>query len=163
MADAPTPTPAPAASSGSKLTLAMAGLLVLNLGATGFIAVRSLKQPAHVEKSEHEHGAEGAEALAGPTVAIDPFVVNLKEPGSDRYLKIGFEVEVSDAHAAEKMAKKKSETRDELIRYLSSLSVADTVGGEAKEKILASVRERMEKILGKEKLKKVFITEFVVQ
>ncbi len=162
MADAPTPTPAPAAApTSSKLTMAMAGLLVLNLGATGFLAVRSLKQPAHAAKAEHEH--EGGETVAGPTVAIDPFVVNLKEPGSDRYLKIALEAEMADAIAATRLTAAKSATRDELIRYLSSLTVADTVGGEAKEKILAGVKERIEKLVGPGRLRKVFITEFVVQ
>ena len=161
MADAPNATPVPAPPPGSKLTLVMAGLLVLNLGATGFLAVRSLKQQAHAEKAEHEK--EGGETVAGPTVAIDSFVVNLKEPGSDRYLKVALEAEMADAAAATKLTASKSATRDELIRYLSSLSVADTVGGEAKEKILAGVKERIEKLVGAGKLRKIFITEFVVQ
>jgi flagellar basal body-associated protein FliL len=164
---------------------------LLNLGAAGFTVfkVMTLKIPAggvaHAD-GEHGEGAEGAdhgeaaeghgegggaaghgeaasEPFSGVTVPLDPFVVNLNESGSNRYLKATFEIEVRDQKAADAVTKAKSVVRDDILRYLSELRVADTLGATNKQRILDEVRDRLEAVVGKRKIERAFITEFVVQ
>jgi len=54
--------------------------------------------------------------------------------------------------------------RDVLLRYLSSLAVADTLGETAKQKIEAEMIKRMaDELGGKQPIKRLFFTEFMVQ
>jgi flagellar basal body-associated protein FliL len=63
----------------------------------------------------------------------------------------------------EKANGNKALIRDEILRYLSGLSIADTMGEENKEKILDELRIRMEKFVGQRKVERVLLSEFVVQ
>lgn len=143
---------------------AMLGLLVLNLAATGFVAFKMLTaHPAEAAPSAH-HKAEGAESteVTGPVVALDPFVVNLDEPGTSRYLKVTFELEVP-AKGEEVINKSKQLIRDTILGYLSGLHVKDTLGAEAKDKIRTDLMAKLTKLLGAEKIKRMFFVDFVVQ
>jgi flagellar FliL protein len=160
---APAETPsaaAPAAKSGggSKLPLILA---VINIAATGFVAMKVMKPPAAV------HAAPAAPAAtagaAGPIVAMEPFVVNLNEAGSSRYLKATIELELTHKHAIDELDKAKRAVRDDVLRYLLGLSVADTLGEENKQKIQDNIVARIDKDLGGGRVKRIFFTEFVVQ
>ncbi len=141
---------------GSLLTLL---LVVLNLGATGFVAYKSLKPPHVVMEATPPPPKDEA----GVVAPLDPFVVNLNEPGSSRYLKATFEVEVAGKPAADELDHQKRAVRDDVLRYLSGLTVADTAGEANKAKIQESVIARIDKQLGGGKVKRLFFTEFVVQ
>ncbi len=58
----------------------------------------------------------------------------------------------------------KRAVRDDLLRYLSSLNVADTQGEEAKTKMETAMMARIDKQLGgKEKVHRLFFNDFMVQ
>ena len=145
--------------AGNPMFIAMmAVLLVGNLIGTVFVAVKVI-HPAKVEETHAAAEIPGA----GPVVAIDPFVVNLNEPGSTRFLKANFEVQVLTLHAQEELLHNKRSVRDDLLRYLSGLTVADTLGEAGKAKIRDEVTARIDKALGGGRVHKVYFTEFVVQ
>jgi flagellar FliL protein len=164
----PAPAAAAAASGGGggKLVVAIA-IGVLNLGGTGFLAFQQLRadkarpaaEAAEAKPDKEKHAA----AQVMPAVTFDPFVVNLNEPGSNRYLKATVEVEVEDQKAAEDLKGAKRAVRDDLLRYLSSLAVADTQGETAKQKMEQQMLARIDKQLGGEKAHRLFFTEFMVQ
>jgi flagellar FliL protein len=207
------------AAKGSKLVLVVALLSVMNVGATGFVAYRSMVAPAaaaaatpaaakdghapkeghaeaggeheaapapeggehgsapaeeggeHGEKAEGEHGekAEGAAprklhaAGAGPVVNLDPFLVNLNEEDSTRYLKTTLELELANDYFADGLNRSKSAVRDEVFRYLSNLAVADTLGEVQKTKIRDGIADRIDKVLGRGSVRNIYFTDFVVQ
>jgi flagellar FliL protein len=156
---APQATP----SSPSKLVPL---LLVLNLGASGFVAFKTATAHPLVagghEAAVHEPAAPGA-AITGPVVTVDPFVVNLNEEGSSRFLKVTFDLEMTSADAAAELTKSKRLVRDEILRYLSGLTVAQTLGEENRTKIRDELQARADKLLGGGRVRRVFFTEFVVQ
>lgn len=151
----------PAAPKTSKAVL---GLLVINLLATGFTAFKTATAPppaAAGAAAEHAHTEGEGSEITGPVVALDPFIVNLDEPGTARYLKVTLEVETSPK-GQEALEKSKQLIRDTVLSYLSGLHVKDTLGAEAKDKIRNELTERMKKLLP-EKVKRMFFQEFVVQ
>jgi flagellar basal body-associated protein FliL len=154
----PTP-PAP-----SKLLPVVLVLCLGNLGATAFVALKVVKIKA-VAAEGAAHGPEGgAAAKNSPVVPFDPpFVVNLNEPNSTRYLKVAFELELAHAGAVEELDRSKKAVRDEVLRYLSGLAVADTMGETGKSKIQNEVLARIDRSLGGGKARRLFYTEFVVQ
>jgi flagellar FliL protein len=147
----------PKKGMGAALTLV---LLILNLGGTGFVAYKSLKPPHTVMEAAApvEHKDE-----AGIVVPLDAFVVNLNEPGSSRYLKATFEIELPGKAAVDELEHQKRGVRDEILRYLSGLTIEDTQGEPAKTKIQENITTRVNKVLGKAKVTRVFFTEFVIQ
>jgi flagellar basal body-associated protein FliL len=160
--------PAPAKGGGSsRLGLVAALTGVLNIGGTAAVAAKVYRAPKHVEASAHgePHSAEPSPKPQPPppVVALEPFVVNLNEEGSTRYLKTTFELELQSEKVQPLLLEKKRAVRDEMLRYLSSLSVADTLGEANKTKIQEQMVTRATKVLGKDAVTHVFFTEFVVQ
>jgi len=165
MSDEPAATkPAPEkAAKGGGPSKAMLGLLVLNLVGTGFVAFKVLTaQPAEAATAVKKHVEASTSEVTGPVVALDPFVVNLDEPGTSRYLKITLEVELMP-HGEEALTKSKQLVRDTILSHLSGLHVKDTLGADAKDKIRTDLMAKLTKLLGADKVRRMFFVDFVVQ
>jgi len=159
---------APAANKGSSSKLGLVAALtgILNIGGTAAVAAKVYRAPKHVEAPAPGDGHGGGHDkphAPPPVVALEPFVVNLNEEGSTRYLKTTFELELESDKVQGMLNEKKRAVRDEMLRYLSSLSVADTLGEANKSKIQEQMVARAAKVLGKDAVTHVFFTEFVVQ
>jgi flagellar FliL protein len=153
-----------AAPPSAKPSPIILGLTVLNLGASGFAAFKlATAKAAHASPAAHQEAPPPGNEVEGPLKALDPFVVNLNEPGTARYLKVVIEFEMADAKAAKAADKSKQVIRDEILRYLSGLSLAATLGGEAKDKIRDDLKTRIDSVLGEGRLRRMFFQEFVVQ
>ena len=139
----------------SKLPMLLSLVNLLATGAVGFLVF-----------SAAGAGAEDAEEEpTGPPIVIqmDPFVVNLNEPTSRRYLKTTIEIEVKGEERQLAFEEKKRAIRSEILRYLSGLEIAQTVGEESKVKINDEIMTRFVKHLGEESVEGLYLTEFVVQ
>lgn len=160
-------TPAAANSSvgppAAKPSKAVLGLLVLNLVATGFVAFKTLTaQPAEAAALHAEAKGEASSEVTGPVVSLDPFIVNLDEPGTSRYLKVTLEMELMPK-AEETLTKSKQLVRDTILSYLSGLHLKDTLGAGAKDKIRGDLMASVSKLVGPEKVRRMFFNDFVVQ
>jgi flagellar basal body-associated protein FliL len=176
MSDAPeggAPVPKPPAVK-AKMPLPVMLLLLLNAGGTGYVVYQNMQSasaahaaPAHGAGAGKEADDKAKEAAAkvavGPVTPLDPFIVNLNEPEATRYLKATFELEVTGPEVVGELEKLKRPIRDDLMRYLSSLSVADTQGEVGKAKIQQEVVARIDRQLGGNKVKRMFIVDFMVQ
>ncbi len=162
-ADAPAKPAGPPKQKTSKLVLL---LLLVNLGGTGygvFLAMQTAEAAAHAAPAAQAHEPEKPKNEVGPVTPLEPFIVNLNEPDASRYLKATFELEVASAEVIAQLEKLKRPVRDEVLRYLSSLSVADTQGEAGKSKIQKEVITRIDRQLGGEQVRRLFIVEFMVQ
>ncbi|MEO7735993.1 MAG: flagellar basal body-associated FliL family protein [Kofleriaceae bacterium] len=160
----PPPTTKPDGAPKAGPSKAMLGLLVLNLLATGFVAFKVLTvEPAAAATGEHHAAVElPTSEVTGPVIALDPFVVNLDEPGTSRYLKITLELEVMP-HGEESITKSKQLVRDTILSHLSGLHVKDTLGAEAKDKIRTDLMAKLVRLLGPDRVRRMFFVDFVVQ
>ena len=152
------PPPAP------KVSKAVLGLLVLNLGASGFAVFKLLTaHPAEAAAPVAHHVVEvSSSEITGPIAELPPFVVNLDEPGTSRYLKVTLQLELFPG-ADHTLDKSKQLIRDTVLSYLSGLHLKDTLGAEAKDKIRKDLVARIGKLLGPDKLHRMFFQDFVVQ
>ncbi len=152
---------APAKGGGGKLAMIFG---VLNLGLTGFV-IFSLMQVQAVQATQ----ATGPEKVIvkvpdnGPLVEMEAFVVNLNEPGTNRYLKSKVQVEVRDQDTVKEMETIKAKVRDDLLRYMSGLTIADTMGENGKTEIRKQMLSKLQERLGNEKVRDIYFSEFVVQ
>jgi flagellar FliL protein len=161
MSDAPAEKPpTPPGPKPSKLVLI---LLALNLGAAGFTTFKVVTaEPAHAEASKKEAAPSGTE-VSGPVVALDPFVVNLDEPGTSRYIKITLQLELMSSEAEHPLEQSKQLIRDMILSHLSGLKLADCLGAAAKDKLRKELTTKLESVLGPNKIRRMFFQEFVVQ
>jgi flagellar FliL protein len=157
------PETAPLKPKKSRTGLGLLALGLVNLGGTAFLAFRVLTAAPAAAAAAHDEPVEAAAVVEGPVIALDPFVVNLKDEGMSRYLKTSFELELADRKAADQLGRARRVVRDELLRYLSGLAVADTLGEEGKQRIQDAVVARLGNVLGDGKVRRVFFTDFVVQ
>ncbi|HUJ57865.1 MAG TPA: flagellar basal body-associated FliL family protein [Kofleriaceae bacterium] len=153
--------PAPPAADKPKTSKALLGMLLLNLGATGFIAFKVLTvKPA--DAAPVKEPAPLTSEVTGPVLALDPFVVNLDEPGPARYLKVTLVLELTP-DSEPTFDKSKQLIRDMILSHLSGLHLKDTLGSEAKEKLRTDLVTKLEKLVGPNKVRRMFFQEFVVQ
>lgn len=97
------------------------------------------------------------------TAILDQFLVNLADPLGKRYIKVIFEVEITNPEVAEELTKQKPKVRDSIIMLLSSKTYADLAPPESKLALKTEVTNRLNQILGGPKVSRVFITEMVIQ
>ena len=163
MSDEP-PALKPAAPASAKPSKGVLGLLVLNLAGTGFVAFKLLTAPAPEAAAAHPAAPEASPSeVTGLEIDLEPFVVNLDEPGTSRYLKVTLEMEVKPGGGEEPLVKSKQLIRDTILSHLSGLHVKDTLGAEAKDKIRADLLAKITKLLGPDKVRRMFFVDFVVQ
>jgi flagellar FliL protein len=136
----------------------------MNLGASGFAVFKMLTaHPAEAAAPTKAHAVEvSSTEITGPIAELPPFVVNLDEPGSSRYLKVTLQLELFPGadHALEKS---KQLIRDTILSHLSGLHLKDTLGAEAKEHIRTDLMAKLSKVLGTDKVRRMFFQDFVVQ
>ena len=167
MSDTPEPAPAEAHAKlpkpkGGTSPIVMA-LLVLNLGASGFGVFKIMTASPAAAAALVPHEEKSGKEITGPVVALDPFVVNLDEPGNARYLKMTVQLEMVGEKDAEVIEKSKQVIRDDVLGYLSGLHVKDTLGAGAKDAIREALMKKLETIVGEHKVRRMFFQEFMVQ
>lgn len=171
MADKKAPAPEKVEKKkGGKLKLIIIAVVVLGvLGGGGFAAWKFFLQPKAAGDAAENATAEGAgehkvEAeTGGQLVTLDSFVVNLSDPMGRRYLKTTLDVEVANAAAAAELTAAMPKVKDTLLLLLSSKSFADISSMDKKIELKNDIVSRLNQIIGKNKVRNVYFTEFVVQ
>jgi flagellar FliL protein len=98
----------------------------------------------------------------GPRVPLETFVVNLDEPGGNRYLKLQITIELQREEARAPFNDDMARVRDGLIAYLSSQRLDDIRGSEGKLRVKQGLQERLTE-LTPGLVRSVFLTDFVIQ
>jgi flagellar FliL protein len=99
-------------------------------------------------------------------VAFDPFVVNLADPGSTRFLRVTLRLVVEDAKHAKEMEENelgRMRVRSAILELLTQQSADHLVTPEGKAELKKAIAERATHALHDVKVTDVLFTEFVVQ
>ncbi len=148
---------------GSKPPKVLVALLGVNLALTGLVAFKTLTASPAAAQTAAQGPVPVNRQVTGPVVGLDPFVVNLNEPGSARYLKITVQAELANGASVRVFEKSKQLIRDQMLRYLSGLKVADTLGPENKDTIRAALEASVAEVIGEQRIHRMIFAEFVVQ
>lgn len=111
-----------------------------------------------------EHG-EGGAKHATLIVPLGAFVINLKDPGGERYLKAKIGMEIAGEGEVKKEAEGKvSKVRYEILMVLSDLRVVDVTGPEKIEGLKKVMLQKAKKALAPEiKVVGIYPEEWVIQ
>lgn len=158
----------------SKLPLIIILVVVLLLAGGGFVAVKMfiLKPAPEVQDNPDAAFEEpvqpqrqtNAKAEPGPMVAYPSFIVNLADPGGNRYLKVTLSIELSkDKNFEAEVASKEPKIKDIMISVLSSKTFEEISTTQGKIALKQEILRRLNTIMSGGRVVDVFITEFVIQ
>ncbi len=142
-------------------------VVLIALGVGGYFGYTMFFAAPDEDAATEEVAAEGEEAplesLEGTLVPLPVFLVNLADPLGRRYLKLGLEVEVRDPEAQAALAKYEAKIKDTLLLLLSSKTYDSLSTMKAKVELKQEVVDRLNQIVGKGSILRVYITEMVIQ
>ncbi len=99
----------------------------------------------------------------GPMFPLEPFIVNLSEPGGKRYIKIKMEFESLNKETEKELKNKLPLLKDNIITVLTGKRLEDVITPEGKLRLKEEIEFRINQNLRTGLVKNVFFTEFVVQ
>jgi flagellar FliL protein len=153
--------------SGKKkgmMTWVLVGGLVVLLAGGGFAGWKFFLQKDTSGKEASQAGTPGAPlSKPGPIVTLDPFLVNLTDPGEAHFLKVTVNLEVENPLDADEIQLRMAQLRDSLLILLSSKSTEDIRSVEGKFRLRDEIINRTNKLLSGGKAKGAYFTEFVMQ
>lgn len=157
-----TPEVAGLKSGGSKnmLVLILVGVNVLvTLGAGAGIFLMMSNQPSGGAAAEPE--PEPTEI--GPMQELPALVVNLADQGESRFVRAGFYVELDSEDHQSVFEERKVPLRSAMILHLSALTAEQLQGGEARQALLTQLKELANETLGGGFVRRMYVSELVVQ
>jgi flagellar basal body-associated protein FliL len=108
------------------------------LGVLGYLITSRGPSPAAVVVSGEAGGTASAQPEgAGPSWVMEPLIVNLRVPEGTRYLKLALEFELTGERYLSLADQRKGRIKDQIIEFLSDLTVDDVVGSDNKQYIKA--------------------------
>jgi len=94
---------------------------------------------------------------------MEPFIVNLADNTGDRYLKAVIQLEVSDQENTVVLDQLKPKFRDCVLDILSSKSYRELMDISGKQRLREDIAFKLNSILSKGRIMRVYFTEFVIQ
>lgn len=147
------PTDAPPKKSKKMLFIILGVVLLLALAGGGGV-IFYLKSQAHdgeegdAPKEEEVH-YEAPEPGTPPTfVPLDPMVINLADPGGNRYAQLGITLQVQDAKTEEAIKPFMPAIRNGILMLISQRTSAEMLKIEGKEELVKDIIAEVSHVMG---------------
>jgi flagellar FliL protein len=164
----------------TKVLLILVGLvllLVLVMGGGMFMIYTKLPSASpKTAVSETEAGAEAISEKAKPeeigaVVSVDTFIVNLADPGGNRYLRVTMDLELvgkpadksAGKTAGDELAKRMPQIRDAILMILSTKRYVDISTPEGKSALREEILNAANGLLASSQISRIYFKEFVIQ
>jgi flagellar FliL protein len=98
-----------------------------------------------------------------PIWPMEAFVINIAETNGERYLKIVIQLEVSDTGVVTELEQLKPRLRDSILDLLTPKTYKELMDLAGKQRLREDIAGRINNILQRGKVTKVYFTDFVVQ
>jgi len=151
----------------SPFLVAGVALVVLAGGGTAaMLMLGSGGRKAEAAAVQARPGGSGGGQAAESLVSFETFVVNLADPGGDRFLKATIRAVLSDPQVAEELQRDeltRSRVRDRIISVLTSKTVEDVASPGGKDSLRQQLQREINQSLPDDVVSEVLFVEFVVQ
>jgi flagellar FliL protein len=94
---------------------------------------------------------------------MEAFVVNIADVGGERYLKLVVQLEVSEPDAVAELEQIKPRLRDSILDLLAPKNLKELMDLAGKQRLREDIAGRVNNVLTRGKVTRVYFTEFVVQ
>lgn len=144
-----------------------AGILMALTGAAFGVNLYVLKPMLVVsgkEQAKEPAAKHKAEQHPGKILALDPAIVNIAGTNGRRYLKITVQIEIpEDEKLIKEVEARKPLLSDRLIQILASKPLEEVTSPGSLEILKRQISDQFGKELGTDRLKGIYLTEFVIQ
>ena len=161
----PESTDATKAKKGKGKILIMAVAVVVLLGGGGaayWMYAKGGEPKDGVKKAKEEEKAEGP----GAAIAMEPFVVNLADPGGTHFLRVNLSLVVVDEEQAkvfEESPVTKMKVRSVILELLALQTADQLITPAGKAELKKAIAEAASKAVSETHISDVLFSEFVVQ
>ena len=143
------------------IIIAAVVLLAIIGGGAAFFLMGDKKQKSNPEA---EAAAMAANAkMVGPMVTIDTFIVNILDDEENRYLKAAITLEVDVPTTADEITSRLPQLQDAILLLIGNKTFSELRDMQGKMQLRAELLNRINEILSKGKVKRIYFTDFVVQ
>jgi flagellar FliL protein len=150
---------APKGKSKSKLMMIIAAVAVLGGGAGAYAFFFNKPAEEHAEEEKEPEEPRGL-------VAFDPFVVNLADPGGQRFLRVTVQLVVGSAEQAKEIEETKvmlMQARSAMLDLLTQQTADGLVTPEGKAALRDAIKQHVTEALHEVEIVDVLFSDFVVQ
>ncbi len=147
------------------IAIVLIALICIGGGVFGWIMLTKgsdSDSPKGKTSSEENKKAEKEEAF-GKIFSFETFIVNLNDPGGNRYLKTKIELELAPTNVETELTARLPQLRDLVLLHLSSKSLEEIQGTTGKIALRNELIMRINQALKTTKVRNLYFTEFVVQ
>lgn len=140
----------PAKPKSKKLLFILIGVVVLALaGAGGAFFILKKNTAANEDSEETSHSTkETHSARVPPTfLPLESMVVNLADPGGNRFAQLGITLQVDDAKAAEAMKTYMPSIRNAILMLISQRTSENMLQMEGKEKLSIDIVREVSRVM----------------
>ena len=147
--------------SKTKLFIIIAVIVVLLIGG-GIGAFLFLKGDDNGAPQESQVET-AAQAQVGPMVNIESFIVNILDDEQSRYLKAAITIEVDSEPASVELNQRMPQVKDAILLLIGNKTFSELSDLQGKIQLRAELINKLNSILVKGKVKRIYFTDFVVQ
>uniref|UniRef100_A0A832A2H2 Flagellar protein FliL n=1 Tax=Desulfacinum infernum TaxID=35837 RepID=A0A832A2H2_9BACT len=129
------------------------------LGGGGFFAYTKF-----FAKGDSPKEAQATPVAAKPVVKnMETFLVNLADPGGERYLKVTMQLSLNSEAASQEIDARMAELRDSVLMLLSSKEYDDISTLSGKLALKKTLMSTINRLLKQGTVQDIYFTEFLVQ
>ena len=146
------------------IIVAVAIIVLALIGGGFFMLWQKLSVLGQPQPAEGLNAAAKSEQSGiGPIFPLEAFIVNLSDQGGKRYLRTTISLELADQKTADELTKRLPQIRDGILTILPTKKVDDLQSVEGKNALRTEISTQLNAMVGKDSVKKIFFTEFVIQ
>ncbi len=149
--------------SKSKLIIIVAVVVLLIGAGVGAFLFLGGEEEEKLSPEEEQAELEKQAKQVGPMVTIDSFIVNIMDDQQSRYLKASITIEVNGEEAAMEISQRMPQIKDAVLLLLGNKTFGELNDLQGKIQLRAELINKINSILLRGKVKRIYFTDFVVQ
>lgn len=146
-----------------KMIIIIAAVLVLLIGAGVGAFLFLGGEEDKISPEEEQAELERQKKQVGPMVNIDSFIVNILDDEESRYLKAAITLEVSSEETSMELNQRMPQIKDAILLLVGNKTFGELNDLQGKIQLRAELINKVNSILLKGKVKRIYFTDFVVQ
>lgn len=153
-------------NSGSKkkllIIIAVVAVLLIGGGVAAFLLLSGGGEEKVSPEQEQAQLQKKAQQV-GPMVNIDSFIVNILDDEQSRYLKAAITLELNTPEAAIEVGERMPQIKDAILLLVGNKTFSELRDLQGKLQLRAELLNRINGLLKRGKVKRIYFTDFVVQ
>ena len=153
-----------AGGSKKKLIIIIAAVMVVLIGiGVGAFLFMGGEEEAAISPEQEQAELEMQAKQVGPMVNLDPFIVNIIDEEESRYLKAAITLELNTPEGAAEISQRMAQVKDAILLLVGNKTFGELQDLQGKIQLRAELINRLNSVLLKGKIKRIYFTDFVVQ